>query len=431
MPAGIAGCPDVFDAFRYATEDLDQQVSRTASYRSIWLNLIPRGTYPKNVGTNRSVFAIGNVEPTTGSGGWTAIDLSNQLGSGADLMDTPDEVCTNDWVDVEWGYFETTYGPEMSQLRGPVICKKELDFSHDPSEFLGSYVQEVSKRAQREWELNLQFHHISLSRKVIAVPDFESTFNTTASQTTGVPEALGDMGDCPSCELTQEMLEIVAQYLIEDGATTPDSNGFISWEDNGPIFSLYIGMSQSQRLLRQNADLRQDYRWADPQNIIARLGANRVIGNFRHVINQRPRRYTCNAGTFTLVQPYINAAGVGVNVAPNKGTAQVINPAWRTAPYEGADVLSPYLFTSEVVNPTNSAGGVTFNPTNYMGKWDFVTGAWKWDSDCEDPLEERGRHYAQFVAAAKPNIAARYKYGYHIIFKRCVGNNVECTTCSS
>lgn len=417
-------CTDVFAALRYATEDLDEQVSRTASYRSVWLNLIPSGAYPKNVGTNRSVFAIGNVEPTSGSGSWRAIDLSNQLGTAGDALDTANELCTNNWTDVEWGYFETTYGPEISQLRGPVICRKDLDFSHDPAEFIGSYVQEISKRAKREWELWLQYNHIRLSRKAIATPSFDGTFVDTV----GVPEAMGDIGDCASCELTQEMLETVAQYLMEDGATTPDSNGFISWEDAGPIFSLYIGMAQSQRILRQNSELRQDYRYGDPESLIARIGANRIIGNFRHIINQRPRRYTCSGGTYTLVQPYITATAA---LAPNKGTAQIINPAWRAAPYEGADILSTMLFTKEVVAPTNQADGVRFNPTNYMGEWDFVTGAYKWDTACEDPLEDRGRHYAQFVAAAKPNIAGRSRYGYHILYKRCVGASFECTTCSS
>lgn len=408
-------CTSVFDAFRYATEDLDQQVSRTASYRSIWMNLMQSGTYPKNVGTNRSVFAIGNVEPTSGDGTWAPIDLSNQLGSPGDPIDTPNELCTNDWQDVEYGFNEATYGPEISQLRGPVICQKDLLFSHDPDTFLGGYIEEIAKRAKREWELWIQQKHIAMSRKAIAVPDFAGSFADQAALT-GL--------ECATCELTQEMLEIVAQYLNEDGATTPDSNGYITWEEAGPTWSLYIGQSQSARLLRQNAELRNDYRYADPNTLIARIGANRVIGNFRHMIAQRPRRYSCVDGDYTLVQPYVNDS-------MTKGTGQIINPAWRAAPYEGADVLSPLLFTKEVVPPTNSAGGVNFDSKNYMGEWDFVTGAYKWDDDCEDPLEDRGRHYAEFIAAAKPNLAARFKYGYHIIFQRCAGNLVECTTCSS
>lgn len=413
-------CTEVFDDLRVATEDLSNIISRWASYSSIWLNLISRSTFPLHIGTNRSVFAVGNIEPTTGDGSWRPIDLSNALGTAGDAMDTPNEICTDSWTDVEWGFYEDTYGPEISQLRGPVICRKNLLFSHSPDLFYGAYLGELAKRAQREWERNLQFHHRRLSLKAIAATDFDSQFYAQ--------EGLTNM-TCPECELTQEMLEAVAARLIEDGATNPDQAGFIRWEESGPIFSLYIGMQQSQRILRQNSELRQDYRFGDPSTLIARIGATRVIGNFRHIINQRPVRYSCTDGDFTEVQPYIDAAG---GDAPTKGSNQIINPSWRTALYEGADVLSPELFTSEIVPPQNSVAGLTFDPAaNYMGDWKFIEGAYKWDTDCPDPNHDRARHFAEFIHAPRPNVAARFRYGFHIIFRRCTGTSFECTTCSS
>lgn len=403
-------CLDVFDAFRVATEDIDQRVYRTASYRSIWLNLIQREAYQLGMGTTHSVFGIGNVEPTA-LDTWQAITLATGTGQAA---------CANNWNDVEWGFDEDTYSPEMFQLRGPVICRKDLLFSHDVDTFLRAYIEEISKRAKRTWEQRYEAIHVQLSRKAVADPDFTNTFKDQAALT-GLAES--------SCELTQEMLETVAIYLMEDGATTPDSNGFISWSDAGPIFSLHIGMEQSARLLRQNAELRQDYRYADPDTLIARIGANRVIGNFRHIINQRPRRYTFAGGTYTYVPPYKTAIGAA---DATKGTKQIINDAWRSAPYEGTDVLSPRLFTSQVPPQLNSVGGVTFPPASYMGEWKFVDGPDAHGANtCDDPLHHTGRHFAEFIHAPKFDITARYKHGYHIIWKRCLGNDHECTTCSS
>lgn len=403
-------CLDVFDAFRVATEDLDQRIFRTASYRSIWMNIAQRGTYELGQGVTHSVFAIGNVEPT-GLETWQAVTLATGTGQGA---------CANNWNDVEWGFDEDTYSPETFQLRGPVVCRKELLYSHDVDSFLRGYVEEITKRAKRTWELKYEAIHIALSRKAIATADFEDSFADQAALT-GLDQATG--------ELTQEMLEIIAQYLIEDGATTPDSNGYITFGDSGPIFSLHVGMQTSMRLLRQNEGLRQDYRWADPQTLIARLGANRIIGNFRHVINQRPRRYTFSGGTYTYVAPYITAVG---GEDATKGTKQIINPSWRTAPYEGADVLAPHLFTSLVPPQLNSAGGVSFPPASYMGEWKFVTGPDAHGANtCDDPLHHTGRHFAEFIQAAKPDITARFHHGYHIIYRRCLGTDVEISTCSS
>jgi hypothetical protein len=111
------------------------------------------------------------------------------------------------------------------------------------------------------------------------------------------------------------------------------------------------------------------------------------------------------------------------------GTSQQISSTWRNAQYEGATVLSPDLFVSEIVQPHNA--GLNFDPRSYMGDWKFVTGAYKWDTDCVDPTGERGRHFAEFLHAPKPNPVGIFKLGWHIIYKRCLGNNVECVTCSS
>lgn len=407
-------CSVQLDAFRVATEDIDQRVYRSASYYSIWLNLIEREMYELGQGILHSVFGIGNIEPT-GLETWNAITLSNG----------EVDACANSWNDVEYGFDEMTYAPEQFQLRGPPICDKDLLFSHDVDTFLRAYVEEMTKRARRSWEIRYESLHVQLSRKAIADTDFTGTFKSQ-NALTGLAQS--------DCELSQEMLEIIAQYLMEEGATSPDSNGFITWGDAGPIFSLHIGMDQSQRLLRQNSELRQDYRdaWSGAREdapLVLRVGATRVIGNFRHIINQRPRRYTFSGGTYTYVPPYITATG---GEDATKGTKQIINPSWRTAPYEGADVLSTRLFTSQVVPGKSSFGGVTFDPKTYMGDWQFVTGPDAHGTNtCDDPLHHTGRHFAEFMHAPKPDITARWKFGWHIIFKRCQHSGVECTTCSS
>ena len=39
---------------------------------------------------------------------------------------------------------------------------------------------------------------------------------------------------------------------------------------------------------------------------------------------------------------------------------------------------------------------------NWVGDWKFVVGGNKISSDCVDPLESMGRHYAQYVMAFEP-----------------------------
>ena len=143
------------------------------------------------------------------------------------------------------------------------------------------------------------------------------------------------------------------------------------------------------------------------------MGATRQIKNFRHIPNLRPPRYTyAEVGNkYTRVPTYVmNAA--------TKGKKAVLNPDYISADYEAAVVLNPSVFTSEIVPPVNSAGGVSWNPTSYMGEWKWVTGGSKIQSpanDCEDPLDKLGRHFAEFKHAARPEFP---NHGMSLIFKR-------------
>jgi hypothetical protein len=67
----------------------------------------------------------------------------------------------------------------------------------------------------------------------------------------------------------------------------------------------------------------------------------------------------------------------------------------------------------------NRVGDLSWMPTNYMGEWQWVTGAYKLDVDCADPLEKKGQHYAEFVHASEPVFTNQ---GMTIIFRRCTGS---------
>jgi hypothetical protein len=217
-------------------------------------------------------------------------------------------------------------------------------------------------------------------------------------------------------ELTQEMLDVAAATLIRNGATNPDSSGFISFSSDGPVFPLYIGMEASQRIAQNNAALREDLRFADMGSgagaeLLKRIGANRVIKNFRHIPNLFPPRFSYAGGKYTLIQPFTSSSGT-------KGTVFSVNPSWTTALYEGAFVPTPYVIKSHIVRPVNRVGDLSWQPTNYMGEWQWVTGAYKLDVDCADPLEKKGQHYAEFVHAVEPIFTNQ---GMTIIFRRCTG----------
>lgn len=402
-------CPDVFDAFAVATESLDREVHLKASPNSRWLNLIPRSVYKGGTGLVQTTFTIERQEPTEDEEEWSPIVLATGTGAGA---------CTWDPTAVNFGYTARTYSPERKQIKGPVLCKDDLIFDHNVAVFLNAYITAISLRAQRSWEKRYEKLYIGFSKKGIATGSFALTA-AGASLTQPISDS----------ELTQEMLDAVALDLINSGATNPDSQGFITLGETGPIFTLFIGMQISNRLAKNNAELRSDIRWATSgqgQNpsgqlgLLQRLGASRVLGNFRHLVVLDPPRYTYNGTTYVRVNTYQSNAAT-------KGFGSVYTSAYLNAPYEAVIVANPHVFTSEILKPVNAVGGLNWSPTSFMGDWKWVTGGAKIGLDCLDPLEKYGQHFAEYGHAARPEFP---EYGVTLIFKRCPFNSFTKVYCT-
>lgn len=406
-------CSSPFDAFRAATEYLSKDIYRRASFDGVMLNLIKRGIFAPNTGLTHSVFRIGKQEPTDPENAGTAITLVNGSNSGA---------CAYNFTSVNWGYNEETYTPLALQWRGPLLCKDDQYFNHRPDDFLNAYVDEMGKYVQRSLEDHLFYHYARRVPIYVA----RSAFGTaTAANTTFTAPAA-------TSELTQQMLDTLAVSLIYERAEKPDSAGWITNGPDGPLFSLAIGIDQSQLILQHNSDFRNDLRYADmgsgsASELLKRLGATRTIKNFRHVPWRLPPRFTHDGTKYVRVPEF-------TTVSTSKGSATDVNPAYispAAAPYEAALVLSPWVMEDELISPSASVGPVNFPATNYMGEWMWRTGpqavaATSGDA-CYDPLEKFGRHFAEFKHALKPG--ALPKSGAIIFYKRCAASYdlVQCT----
>lgn len=418
-PSGYAcACAAPFDAFRLATEHLTDTMYRKASYRSVWLNLIPKEVFPKGIGLIQSIFTIGRSEPATDEPAFVPITVS----TGGVFTGT----CGDTYDNVPVGFQETTFSPEQFALRGPTICQDDLIYNHQAAQFLTAYIPAITKYSERQISNRLQAIYSFYCQKFVANTNAYTVAGSTGSPPQNVPLFL----DESHCELDQLMLDQVAQQLMQAGATDPNSDGWIQLGEDGPIFPIYIGMAQSQRLTLDNADIRSDSRYAYMQAgemapTLLRLGATKVIRNFRHVINLFPPRYTYAGGQYTRVPTWIQQPST-------KGDVAQINPVWQsqaTAPFEGAWVLSPWVFHDQAITPTSSAAGLNWQPKSYMGEWLFQTGGYKiFDPPCFDPGEKLGAHFGWYKHAAKPIFP---EYGYLIIFKRCDQTTYPCATCTS
>ena len=401
-----------------ASESLGKTVHRRAMSKSVWMNAVPKGSYPLGTGLTQTSFTIENSMPTNDTLDWEKITNSGTTSAGTELnMLTGDGLCERTWQDIEWGFSEQTYSPERISVRGPQICQSNLKYHFNTDTFLRAYVEEISKHSKRILENKLQNEYMKKARKV------------TLTGTTAGGAALDDTATSPSDELhgtvlqdtevlLQEHLDQLAIKLIESGATEGDSSGWIELGPNGPVFPLIIGMEASHKLLQTAAssELRTDYREGAPNELLKALGADRVIGNFRHIVVTNPPRFKYNSGTtkYERVPEYVAkgssdvAGGSGVELNSAYTSSDASN-----APQEAAVVLVPSVMKQLVV-PSSTPGNLGFTPENYSGDWKFITGAYKFE-DCSDPTESFGRHIGTYEMAFEPVFG---EHGATVIFDR-------------
>lgn len=424
-------CVTPFDVLRLKVEDLGPTLYTRASWKDPWLNMMPRDTYPVGAGLVRSAFTIGRSEPSTDEETWNAIVTT----SGGNFTGSCGVTYNQTYV----GYLETTYKPAGFGLVGPLVCQDDLTLHWNSLDFWEKYFQSLEKRNVKSIVnrlANVYMNYVPIAYAGTSFAYQNGSFATQPAGTTVDVTAGGKLTGTPSCGLIQDYLDETAHILMEIGADEPNTNGWITQGPEGPVFPMLIGVQASNQLLLNNAELRDDYRYAfegfgDANPVIARLGASRIIKNFRHIITRFPPRWMLAGGVLTRVPTWVMSTA---SADASKGQVAIVNPLWQNASiaaWEGAIIMNPWVYTEEVLQPVNSAPGMKWQAQNYFGEWQFVTGndallGFGGCTGVTDPVHKLGRHFAEYRHACKPIFP---EYGRLIIFQRCPAQ-FDCVSCS-
>lgn len=397
----IGACAEL-TAFATATESLDQRIIKSPRLgrAKFWWNAVPHGTFVKNQGVTRTTFSMKPSEPQDDPSAWADITLDDSSGQ-------PTPSCSTDFEDIDVGYYRRTYGPKRRDFRGPVLCKRDFTFQHDIDAFLDGYVDEMGRYMTRIWEFALRDDYMNFGDVFV---DYVKYYGPNALATVPLPRS----------DLTQDMLDDVATDEINVGGGVVDGNGYVMEGETGPIFSLYIDMRDSANILKNNSERREDARFAamgkgkdSDFSLWKEVGANRVIGNFRHIVTDIAPRFENVNGVAVPVQPFRTISEITSN-------GEVLTAAYKAARYRAAIVVLPGAMTAEIVSPTDWQF-----PTmaNYMGDLQFkVGGNLICDPPVYDPLGERGRHFANIEYAPRPD---RPYLAKSILYKHCPTDEAE------
>lgn len=405
----ILAC-DPLQAFATATQSLGMRLLRYPNQGSqrFWKNLIPSGTFLKNTGVQQTTFTISPSYPTDTESQWVDVTLDGASGQ-------PTPACDTTYVDAGLDSYSRLYNPEQMRVRGPVLCREQFTYQHNIGPWLDSYVRELA----RFTNYKLEFH---LRAKYMQFANWWSYSGGALTKTTG-PNAQASV-PIPSSGLTQDMIQQVSRDMIDLGVGT-DENGYVIDGQAGKIFPLSIDIETSSYILRNNTALREDARFASmgmdgkgDTGLFRAFGTTAIIGNARHVPTNIAPRFNNVGGQLVEVTPFKTADEITPNL-------EQFTAAYRAARYEAAIFAVPQAYTAEWVTPYNWQFP---DPSNYMGEWEFITGAERICNPPEyDPQHNKGRHFGKFVVAARPDFP---NYAQVVVYKRCP-SDLGTTSCPS
>ena len=371
---------------------------------SPWTTLVKQEAWPDEMGTTVNVLIYERTLPASG-GSITFSDVAyNGVGtqvigatpSGSAVGPGTCAVAGNDL-----GFAQTlrTYNLQQAAINSPDICLNDLRFPVRRQEQLRNIMSVLSENTQYAWENRYRDEYVRLAN-----------YNVNANQSellaaNGQTKGSFSTSALPTSRLTQGILRYFYSRLIRDGA---GQNAY-GKENGAPVFLLVTSPEASDDLIKLNADIRQDLRYAKPSELIQPLGVERSYAGFYHLVDTMTPRYDLVGGAFVRRNPYATDASA------SKGTRYIPNPAYYTAEYEDSIIFHPDVFTSLVAKPISTTGGMAFDPQSYRGdfRWRNIP-----SRDC-NPDGTIGFFRAIFSSGSKP---VRPELGVVIRHKRCAAD---------
>ena len=285
------------------------------------------------------------------------------------------------------------YSLQRAVIESPRISLEDLRFAAHRQDQLRAIMDIMTQVTRNSWEARYRDEYEKVAGKLFECKTTASAEDASdfegAVVTSKAPNA--------TANISNAVLDKVYYSQIRKGA---GSNAY-GRENGRPIFSL-VCSSEASYQLQTEAGFRDDVRYnnAKVSDLIAPLGIEKSFRGFYHLIDDLAPRFSGSGSSYAVVPPYSVAAGVA---SPNA--------AYETADYEAAFVMHPEVCEALIPNPMSGSNGLSFDPVNYRGKFDWKNIA----NEVSNPDGTIGFFRGVLASATKP---IKTDFGYVIVFKR-------------
>ena len=387
--------------------------SRTL-HTSPWLDLTKQAAFPDGMGYQQTTLVYDRAIAKTSEGGTTVganwNSVGNTFSGQTAAANTGDLVDVNDTAeDVQGGRGMTDESPtgdkrsyvqfnkklkpyslQRAVIESPRISLEDLRFAAHRQDQLRAIMDIMTQVTRNTWENRYRDEYHAIADNVVLCADSGATVITGGQESLAkVPSATSD------ANISNAILDKIYFSLIRGGG---GANAY-GRENGRPVFSL-VCSSEASYFLQTEGEFRDDVRYnsAKVSDLIAPLGIEKSFRGFYHLVDDLAPRY---AADFSIVPPYTVTAG-GI-AAPNA--------AYESAPFEAAYVMHPEVCEALIPNPMSGSNGISFDPVNYRGKFDWKNIA----NEVTNPDGTIGFFRGVLASATKP---IKTEFGYVILFTR-------------
>jgi hypothetical protein len=395
--------------------------SRTL-HTSPWLDLTKQTAFADGMGYQQTTLVYDRAATTSDSNGdiagatWSDIgqlnETANNFGTGL-LKDTASDVngARDTRSYVQFNKSLKKYNLERAVIESPRISLEDLRFAAHRQEQLRAIMDIMTQVTRNTWEDRYRDEFAKASDNVVRCQASGSTFLTGKEGDT-IPVALGDVDSgtdgaddalVSDANISNAVLDKVYFQLIRGGA----GNNSYGRENGRPVFALVLS-SEASYQLQTEAGFRDDVRYnnAKVSDLIAPLGIEKSFRGFYHLVDDLAPRFGTASGE-------VDSNDLLVPIPPYSvdGGKATPNADYESAEYEVAFVLHPEVCEAQIPNPLSGGNGLTFDPVNYRGKFDWKNIA----HEQNNPDGSIGFFRGVLASATKP---IKTEFGYAIIFKR-------------
>ena len=399
--------------------------SRTL-HTSPWLDLTKQGAFPDGQGYTQQTLVYDRAIATTNSSGGNAgvnwSDLGGLFGgsgqTAGNLAAAKEAGTAEDFQGgrgaaslspndqrsyVQFGKKLKPYSLKRAVIESPKISLEDLRFAAHRQDQLRAIMDIMTEVTRNTWENRYRDEFELISDNLVLCKAAGTVITGAREGLTltdlDVDAATDDGVSDITANISNAILDKVYFKQVRAGA---GANAY-GRENGRPVFSIVLS-SEASYFLQTEGEFRDDVRYNNSKvsDLIAPLGVEKSFRGFYHLIDDMAPRYNFDASTDKLVRvdPYTVAAGVATP-----------NAAYETATHEAAFVLHPEVCEALIPNPMSGSNGLSFDPVNYRGKFDWKNIV----SEITNPDGTIGFFRGVLASATKP---IKTEFGYVIVYLR-------------